>query len=538
MKAVKNFKKKTRIFLRSALLSSPKSSETQQITEEILELEKEIAYREGQDPLLYRKFNPAQLRMFDAFKDAPRLCVNTCGNGIGKTYAHIALLSAVCFGTESKIFDAPIFKKWPYPKFCRIVSDTKMLEDTGPVQAAIADLFPKGRYKMTRGVGKGYYSAIYCDTGFFIDLMTYNQSPAEFAGHTLGLILFIEPPPKLILSESLSRLRAGGIADIEMTPLDQAAFIKFDYLDKGDFRDEGGRVVGKVRHVTGDFHENCRDCHPGGQLKHDDIMATIASWPIEEREARRYGRFMEMAGLIYRSYGDHNEIETLSPWHQECFENGFFTLYNVLDPHDTKPFALAWFMVFPNLDWIGAAEYPLEPFEGMPNPKMTPDEYRAFIIETEKSFGKPADIRLVDRAKGNAPALNGPSIKSIFSESCESCQKSDVACPHRLYFIDAPNDLTLGHLLMRKDIGNPLENKPPKFSNMKHCINLCTGHRRYGYKIGKNKKVDIHERPELEFKDFCDLSRYLKLYGIRYLGEQKPLYRVKRTRRGKGYVAL
>jgi hypothetical protein len=390
---------------------------------------------------------------------------------------------------------------------------------------------------MSRGVGKGYFSAISTDTGFFIEFMTYNQSPAEFAGHTIGLTIFIEPPPKPIFVESMSRLRKGGIASIEMTPLDQAAYIKFDYLDLGSLKDDKGNVVGEIKQVTGDFHENCMECYPGGQLPHKEIMATIASWPEEEREMRRSGDFGSMAGLIYQNYGENNEWDQMPSYYQDNYERGNFTLYCVMDPHDARPPAIGWFAVFPNQDIVGIAEYPNQAFESMPRPRAHYDEYRSIILDTEKAIGKVATVRLIDPAFGNAPKHNGETIVEMFAGPCRKCITWGGTCSHKLFFNNAPNDIPAGHMRMRMLIGNVKEGLVPKFFNMKHCRNLCTFHRRYGYGMDKSRK--LVEKPELEYKDFCDLSRYGANYGFRYLEDNvEALPYVKMKTRGKNYRGI
>ena len=473
----------------------------------------ELANRCTQDPLRFSIFNPAQLRVVEAFARNPKIQVNTMGNGTGKTYVLAAIMSAIQFKTENRLFHKPIFLQWPYLKDLRIVSTAENVDDLGPIQAGIKALYPRGKYQTSKG-HKGYISKIVTDTSFTTDVMTYNQSVEEFAGHNKGAVFCSEPPPQGLLSEILARLRQGGPLYIEATPLDQGAHLKYNYIDPGGLFLEGVKV-GNVEHVIGELHENCRDCFEGGQLSHIAIMQTIASWPAEEREARTKGSFMQQAGLIYQSYGDHNEFDFMPDYYQKHYEAGMFTLYNIVDPHDAKPPAMAWFAVFPNDSTIGIGEYPQEPFEAMPRPRVHMDEYRYMVLQAEADIGKSADVRLVDRNFGNAPKHNGDTFVEIFSKTCRRCELSNIDCTHRLYYENAPNDIPAGHMRMRTLIGNPKEGIEPKYFNMKHCRNLCLFHRRYGYKIDKNKK--LMDKAELEFKDFCDLSRYGANHGFKYI---------------------
>ncbi len=465
-----------------------------------------------------------------------KIIVCPMGNGTGKTYGMVAMASAIMFATSNPIFAGrPYGDRWPYPKALRFCMPTKLAQDNSAFQKALGSLFPRGRYLQRKSGGHGYFTSGVTDTGFTWDVMTYNQDPREAAGDTFGAVLFSEPPPKKFYSENLARTRAGGILFFELTPLNYAAWVKDELVDTKKITDERGNELGRIVTVKGDIHDNCRDCYEGGQLPHKEIMSLIASYPVEEREARRTGEFLHMAGRIYKLFGEHNEIEALPDYHQEQMDKGKWNLVNVVDPHDRKPFAIGWYGVFPNDDVIALAEYPEAPFHQMLDSDMSIDDYRNTILATEKALGRPADLRLIDPNFGNTQkAGTNKTVKQLFAAACGECEKAKRAerCPHKLVYLDPPDSIADGHLLMRHAIGNPRESKRAKFMVLDYLENHSYGYRHYAYKdVPHPEKTGHSEQPALIYKDFPDLGRYLYNYGAHYRPPAGQLKRVAPRRR-------
>ena len=491
----------------------------------------EAELRIAADPLAYHSFNPAQCRFVQAIAGADDglvVVVALMGNGTGKSFGLISIMAAVVWGSSHPLFaQAPFGKVWPYVKDLRLVSNAPSLEDVGPIQSSMSKVFPPGRWGQSRGVGKGYYSQGWSDTGFKWDAMTYNQASKDFASHTKGAVFFSEPPPEDIFIEATTRLRGRGLVVIEMTPLTYAAWVKHRLVDPGWLTINGKRIT-KVHVVRGEIHDNCRDHNPGGQLTHEQVEAQIALWPVNEREARRKGDFMALAGLIYPNWGDANELEELPPYHQDCWNVGKVKLVPVLDPHDRKPFALTWFAIFPNSDVIAVAEWPTEDYEqfGM-SPVTDIEEYRSLVIATEAEIGRSPDRRLIDPRFGNAPkAGSGETVKQMFEDACRDCKrqfpkgqehKALETCTHKLYWEDPPSTgVESGHIRVRAAIGDTSKNIRPKLYALKDLRNFCYGKRTYAYddKPTRDSSRGPSLVPQLINKDFNDLDRYLYDSGM------------------------
>jgi len=496
------------------------------------------------DPLAYISFNPAQIRFIQRVGEKDVIiALADMGNGIGKTFGLVSIWSALMFGTSNPLFSAPIFKSFPHPRDARFCGPAKVVEDGGPLQKAIKATFPWGRYNQRKSMGKGFYCIGSTDAGWTWDVMTYNQSREEYSGSTKGVILYSEPPPREIFYENIARGRAGCIHIMEMTPLDMAAWLFEEIVEPGDLTLDG-RTVGKVVLVQGEIHENCRDHFTGGQLPHAAIEATIAAWPPEEREARAKGVPLHLSGRIYPQWGDANEMEELADYYQECWDKGKCNLALVLDPHDRKPWALAWKSIFPNDDRVTIAEWPPFAFHKASNsPVSDIEDYRDIILAAEDDLGRPADTRLIDPNFGNAPKSGmGKTVKGMLQEACRRCKKrgetSAKLCPHRIFFKDPPDSIAEGHMLVRRSVGNLSEGTRPKSFALKRCINTCYSMRHYAYAENTDASKGPSETPQFVHKDFADLERYLELSGRgKYQAPARERVLWKPTKRGDRWSA-
>ena len=313
---------------------------------------------------------------------------------------------------------------------------------------------------------------------------------------------------------------------LECTQLDLAAYLEEMADDAGGIVRGGiqygnlkldGKKVGEVRIVRGDIEESCSEHHNGHQ-SHAAIEATIAGWPPEEREARRTGKPLRLSGRIYPNWSDANELVDLPAYHQERWDRGEVKIVSVIDPHDRKPWACAWFAVFPQNDVVTIAEWPPLDFHAAKSSPITDIEsYRDMILETEADIGFPIWRRIMDPNFGAAPKSGtGESVMDMLRKPCRSClaagdrEAAHTGCKHRLIYMGAPNEIREGHMLVRSAVGDPAKQVRPKFYTMKDaCPNMNYGMRRYAYREEKNPLKALSENPQYILKDFPDLPRYL-----------------------------
>jgi hypothetical protein len=482
---------------------------------------RELELRILADPLVYARTKPshnlAQVRAIQAVERGDPMTICTFGNGAGKTHVLISMWSAIMFGTKNPLFQKGVFKEWPkgWPKTCRLCAPESLLGDRDVVQSLMLKLFPKGKWTQQKN-HKNIYCSGQTTNGWSWDVMTYDQQALQAAGETKGLLLYSEPPPKPLFNENMARLRAGGMCIMEMTPLNMSPWVMDEYIDQKYIRNEKGEVIGQINHIQGDIWDNC-DEKPGGQLPRQAIELTIAQYSDDERELREKGIFGRLQGRIYKAYDPLvHEIETLEPYHKECFEKGKYTLYTVLDPHDRKPFAMGWYAVFPNEDVVVMAEFPDDSFplfHKLNAFSWTPEEYAQMIRVTEtEGFKKPAEVRWVDPNFGQTQKFD---TKMTIRQALYKWGQDH----HYELNFGLPNDaLADGHMAVKSMLGEPIKGIRPKIYVMKHCKNHIYGFTHYAYKEYRdNITKGLSEAPQLVYKDFPDLVRYLCIMGPRYI---------------------
>jgi phage terminase large subunit-like protein len=223
------------------------------------------------------------------------LYVLSAANGIGKTTVLVNIARALIFGTDNAFFRHPLFTNWPYPKRIRFVSDPSQVEVGAPFPTEIEKWWPKGEYQAFKG-SHHYYSR-YEANDWILEVKTYEQAPKEHEGANLGLVLFNEPPPKSLWTPNISRLRAGGIALVGMTPLTEAGWLFDDVVPRHE------QFI-----VYADVEAACKQHGTRGHLEHDQIEKMIAEYDHDEREARIDGKAMYLKGLIYKSFSTNVHV--------------------------------------------------------------------------------------------------------------------------------------------------------------------------------------------------------------------------------------
>lgn len=476
-----------------------------------------ILLKYKQDPLLFHKFNPAQKRAINIVSNGDPINIITFGNGTGKTFLLVSIWSAIMFGTNHPLFSKGIFKNWPFPKSARLCCPEPMLSDNGVIQRLIKKLFPFGKYEQIKNK-KPYFSWGRTSTGWTWDVMTYDQDASQAVGETKGLILYSEPMPYPLFSENLARLRAGGMIIAEMTPLFSSGWIKDEYIDKQYLTNDNGEKIGKINNIVGTIWDNCVE--KGGFLTKNQIEILLAQYPDEERELRETGKFGSLIGTVYKNFRkDWHVIDNIHDYHQDEFKKGEYTLYNVIDPHDRRPFAIGWYAVFKNGDVYCVYEFPDDryPMHHKINDfKFLPLDYAKEIKEIETNIiGKKSKYRIIDPNFGNTPTF---ATNTTIKQELYRCGKE---INYELIYQDGPDDIESGHLKVKQYLGDVEKNIRPKLYFLSKCRNHIFGIEHYCWKQKITKYRDINEKPELEYKDFPDLVRYLVLSNPRHSEELK-----------------
>lgn len=265
----------------------------------------------------------------------------SAANGVGKTTAGGNFLANLMFPCTNPYFkDFPLIKHFPYLRRGRIISDPTTI-----VKKIIPELkkwFPVGRYEAKKqrhdyedtwlingGVEKG---------GWEFDILSTEQDVKEFESVDLGWAWFDEPPKEGQYKATVSRMRRGGIIFITATPLMGSAWLYDDiYLNQEE---------GKREAVEADVEENCKEHGIRGLLRHENILKMISEYDEEDKQARVFGKFAHLVGLVYKKFSRDMHVIKPFPIKQEEY-----CVYEFLDPHPNNPDALMWVAVDRNRDF-------------------------------------------------------------------------------------------------------------------------------------------------------------------------------------------
>lgn len=429
--------------------------------------------------------NGGQRKFIDELmRDGAFVVVNGSGNGGGKTYVLIALLAAVAWpGMAPECFaKSTTIQAWPYPKRLRICSTPAELAEIGSIQTTIKELFPKGRYEALKK-GRAYPSQFVTDTGFIIDLFSYEQDAGEMAGPTLGLLAWNEPPPEDLWREGMARMRKGGIVPVCMTSLGTNPWVVDGILGKANGDD--------VRVLYSGVEENCKQHGNNGHLEHGQIQKILSQYDEDEREARSSGKPLSMSGRIFKGFDRsvHVAADEFEPPKEGV------SLGMACDPAIAKPLAILWRYV----DAAGVLnyydEYPETVFEGAKDSNLTVTDYAAIIKGREA--GRTISDRILDRHFGAARrSLGGKTLKEEFSEAGIDFRDS--------YSMDEEIETGISKIkeLLRWDKTKPQDSlNRPRIRISPKCRNLIAALERWGRDPKNGKPLEA-------YKDFIDVLRY------------------------------
>lgn len=408
----------------------------------------------------------------------------------------------------------------------------------------LAKWMPEKRYRASKNGHKfnQYYNVL--STGSQFDILTFDQDPMQGESVTLDWAITDEPIPQRHFTALKARFRFGGFIIMILTPLEGSAWMQEQLLSD----ERLGKDVFTIRLGA---EQNCITHGRRGIMPHEALESMWQDFDEDELAARKDGLPLSLSGAVLKTYRDQNFTDAegkfvghvmpeLTGYWLECYEKGMFTLYNVVDPHDRKPFAVAWCAVFPNLDRVWIAEWPddsMRLFHRLRSSDWGIEKYAAMIKATELAIaGRPADYRIGDPNFMNA--MKATSKSTVLQEFIAAGR--EIAWP-LTFDGTVVDDLAQGHIAMKTALGNPTIGVRPKKFVLAHCRNMRFGLKNYAYKESRDDSRGLSERPEYKHKDFPDLDRYFEMSAPRYIrrvANVAPPFQQKIFRAANGYVGV
>lgn len=470
----------------------------------------ELEHRKRVNPLSFYEHLPQQL----AFHNDPARDKNIFGgNRSGKT---------------EEIAEYVIKKALEKPKQ-RIWACAESFPDSVNIQQRkIWSIVPKNRIKY------GYYDDINgfpnrklkLDNGSLITFKSYDQGTMSFAQDDCDLIWNDEEPPFDIYKEQRMRLiDRNGEMIISMTSVKGVTDLIADIFEDCDniqlrhseILNEDLPVVAEKNGIR--FYMLWATDNP--YIDQDRLKHEIKFMTRDEIKSRVHGIPVNLSGKIYLSF---NKNVHVIPFEDAPVEN--VQLYHILDPHDSKPFAMVWIALHKTGTAYCIDEYPNRDFHEITSDAKTYKEYADIIKQKEDAlfdiYGKQVFKRIIDPNFGNKTVRLAEKV----DEKAHTTPKEELK-KRGLIFQDGIDLLEAGHLKVREKIHYEVKDGEivvqPDFFITDNCINTAKCMSRYSRKDIMAGDGDVKEeaKPQEKYKHYPDLVRYFWMSGPRYLEGQK-----------------
>jgi len=406
------------------------------------------------------------------------ICFISAANGVGKTALEANIVANLAFPGNNPWFHGGVWDKWPYRKNGRIVTESALVEKN--IVNELKFWLPEGHYTASKA-GKHYESSWKTDTGFSWDIMTYDQDPKQFEGVTLGWAVFDEPPPDAILKATIARMRKGGIIVIGATPISGSAHL-YDMFATGEIEttiqlredDEPQKVMRRVFHITADVESACKEHGIRGHLEHEHIVQMVAEYPPDERQARVFGKFQHLIGLVFKRW--NRDIHVIEPFAMRPED---YVVYHALDPHPRNEDAGLWVAVDRNGTKFVVDEY----YE---NPEDV--SQLAFYLKKKSSqYRMSSSLPQIDPSATVEDQHTKKALKSLLEDE-------------GLYYIEGSKQRAAADKRIEKALNytdtNGLIVRPPELYVFKNCTRLIKELEHYRWSEWKGKAAEERDRKE------------------------------------------
>lgn len=334
---------------------------------------------------------------------------------------------------------------------------------------------------------------LYLENGSFVELMSYDQDLDKFAGTSRDFVHFDEEPPESIYTENMARLiDRKGHCWITMTPVEGMTWIYDTVYEKGILGDKNITVI------EVDMAEN-------PHLDQNEVKEFLNSLSDDEKNARGHGKFVQMGGLVYKTFTPQlHIIDEVDP--QE-FKSRNYKQYMSLDHGFNNPTSAHWHAVDKDNRVITFDEH----YES-----QRIIEYHAEVIHARNAIhGRVPDINICDPALAQRNAVTGTSIQTEYAI-------------RGIGFALGNNDVLTGVAKVNQYLAIGADGQP-SWHITRNCANLIREIQRLRWKTWSSKKQQSQNNPydQIHKKDdhACDECRYF----FSFMPELKPAVQMPKT---------
>lgn len=338
------------------------------------------------------------------------------------------------------------------------------------------------------------------------------QDAMRFEGGTWAAVGWDEPPKQ---AHYVAMKRGGLVKNstqfFHLTPISEPWI--FDTLME-DAKEDGTSVSVST----------CNLMNPEvdwmSQKSKDEFKKEVHREDPHQVEARIYGRFAHLLGRIYPTYDENVHFISSDDIEQRMLQN---VTYGVtVDPHDRRPFAVAYWFIDADNNLFFYKCYPELPMPEIKSCDLTVKDYANLIKEEQKCLRRSITYFFGDPNKF-------PTRRKTHEHAGQTL--TDDFAMESLYFDVKINDaIAEGHRTVRSDYlaydkEHPVSyvNKPKLFVSDK-CMNVHQAMMKYTWDEKKSKEV-ASEVPHEKYKDFADCVRYTCIkHPVHIEAEQGMMY--------------
>ena len=368
------------------------------------------------------------------------------------------------------------YKKFDPPFHCRIVCPSEKIMES--------IVFQKLREWMPRGQliggewGKAFSKSqrtLTLKNGSYFDFLTYEQDVDKHGGAAKHRIHYDEVPPQAVWNEGKMRLAdyEGADALFTMTPLDGLNWAYEELWlpwEKKKLKD--GFIV------TVDIDDN-----PYLSINQRD--KALEGYSQAELQARKKGRFVHFAGMIYPMFDRTIHVIPEAPVPEDAF------VYCGIDPGMRVMAAVVWVYV----DAAGQ----IVVFDEIGVQGETVEGVAKLIHFVNAKHGIKKDRPIKPRAY-----VIDPSARNVEHISGRSIQREFV--DHGIYSVLAQNSVIAGINRVRERIENG------KLVVMGNCQQLIDEFRKYRWQTPGRSENDPKEKPVKQDDHLLDALRYVVMH--------------------------
>lgn len=253
-------------------------------------------------------------------------------------------------------------------------------------------------------------------------------------------------------------------------------------------------------------------------INHERMAQEAKLMSKQEIKSRFYGIPVNLQGKIYPKF--NKDIHVIS---REGVDISDCQIWNVLDPHDRKPWAIGWYAIDKEGYVCTVEEYPTgRNFNEMLFDDKTYDEYVRVIKDMETvllqgirnkyikriidpNFGKKT-MQLTDRQDGSAKTSPIKELKKrglTYNDAIDSVEAGHLKVREFLYWEEKGGEIVV----------------QPKLFICDNCENHVRHLSRYSRKDITSADGDVKDKvkPKEAYKDYADLVRYLCMAGPRLI---------------------